>query len=58
MCPYLNTRQNVERERERERDTIGTKRGASDKGELLASIDVLENGFVETREVLVALFQH
>ena len=56
MCPYLNTRQNVERERER--DTIGTKRGASDKGELLASIDVLENGFVETREVLVALFQH
>ena len=46
------------RERERERDTIGTKRGASDKGELLASIDVLENGFVETREVLVALFQH
>ena len=44
--------------REKERDTIGTKRGPSDNGQCLAGIDVLENGFVETREVLVAFFQH
>jgi hypothetical protein len=38
--------------------TIGTKRGASDSGELLAGIDVFDDRFVETGEVFVALFQH
>ena len=37
---------------------IGTKRGASDSGELLAGIDVFDDRFVETGEVFVALFQH
>jgi hypothetical protein len=39
-------------------DTIGTERGPSYSGKLLAGIDVLDDGFVETGEVFVALFQH
>ena len=44
--------------REKERDTIGTKRGPCDNGQLLGGLDVLENGFVETRKMFMAFFQH
>lgn len=38
--------------------TIGAEGGTGDGGELLAGVDVLEDGFVEAGEVLVAFLEH
>lgn len=38
--------------------TVGAEGSAGDMGELFAGIDVLENGFVEAGEMLVALLEH
>ena len=38
--------------------TIRTKRSSSNGGELFAGVNVLEDGLIQTREMLVALFKH
>ncbi|RWV90590.1 hypothetical protein GW17_00047192 [Ensete ventricosum] len=42
----------------REKHTIGAEGGASDDGQLLAGVDVLEDGLVEPGQMLVPFLEH